>query len=151
MRFDPTTSRFFFSVIIRPLRFFCANVEFPDTLLQSSGVYSTPVQTNVISATQMQTAGVSATTMQLCGVPALTRTNAVIGLSLRQSTFSSLLYTAKKIQSTYTKAGFTSNPNDFTPKSKKFMPNSINPSRHPGLGLINSLSFCAINPELHKP
>ena len=57
----------------------------------------------------------------------------------------------KKIQSTYTKARFTSNPNDFTPKSKKIMPNSINPSRHPGLGLINSLSFCAINPELHKP
>ena len=55
----------------------------------------------------------------------------------------------KYLQSTCPKAGFTSDPNDFTPKSKNFTLDSNNPFHHPGLVLINSLSCRAINPEWH--
>ena len=102
-------------------------------------------QTDSISVTTMQTSGVYPTHVQLGWVSALMSMNAVIGISLRQSKFSSSVYPTKQIWYTCPKAGFTSNPNDFTPESKHFTPDSKNPFRHPGLGLINSLSFRAIN------
>ena len=85
--------------------------------------------------------------MQAGRVFDLTGTNYIVGISLRQSTFSSSLYTTKNVRSTCHKAGFTSNLNDFTPKSNNFRPDSINPFRHPCLGMIKSLSCRAINPD----
>ena len=57
-----------------------------------------------------------------------------------------LISSAKKSQSTCPKAGFTSDPNNFTLKSNNFMPDSKNPLRHPGLGLMNLISCREINP-----
>ena len=97
MIFEHTTSKVSFTdVIIRPLVFFYANGWVPATLLQSIIVSVTLFQTDGISATTMQAAGVSYTPVQLGGVSDLTRKHSVIGFSLRQSNFSSLLYTAKE-------------------------------------------------------
>ena len=62
-----------------------------------------------------------------------------------------LIGTTKNVLSTCPEAGFTSNTNDFTPKSNDFTPDSKNPFRQPSLGLIDSFSCCAINPESHLP
>ena len=57
--------------------------------------------------------------------------------------------TTKNILSTWSEDVFTSYPNNFKPESNSFTPNSNNPFCPPGLGLIKSLSSCAINPKLH--
>ena len=127
--FDPNTSRVYFSdVVIRPLCFLYANGGVPATLFLSGGVSATPVQIYFISDTPIQTFGVSATHVQSGGVSALTRTNAVIGFSLRQSTFYSSVYTAEKFWSTCLDSGFMSNPKNFMPKLNIFTPNSKIPS-----------------------
>ena len=129
-RTEPTTSRVsFYDVIIRPFRFFYTKGGVPVSLLQTGSVSATPLQTDGISNTPVQSGRVSA----------VTRMNDVIGFSLRKSTFYSSLYTMKIFQSTYPKAYFTSNPNNFKPESKNITTNSNNSLCHPGLGLIESL------------
>ena len=92
-----------------------------------------------------------ATPVQMVWVSALTRKNDVTDIYLRQSTFSSLVYTKKNIQYTCTEDGFTFNPNDFMPESNNFTSNSNNPFCHPGLGLINLISCHEIKPESQLP
>ena len=120
-------------VVIRLLRFFFANGRVPASLFQSGGISTTPVQTYVISATLIKTASVSATPVQLVRVSALMRTIYVIDFYIQQSTFSSLVL-LKNLISTCPKAGFMYDPNDFTPKSNNFTPDSKNPFRHPSVG-----------------
>ena len=131
-------------VVIRTMHFFYGNGWVPDTLLQLGGFSDTPEQTDGICATHMQISSVSTTLVKLGRVCALTHTIGGIGLSLRKSTFSSSV-----LQKNSNLPALR--PNNFMPKSNNFTPNSKSPSCHPGLGLINSSSFHAINPESRLP
>ena len=113
------------------------------------GLFFRRGQTDGIYAPPMQTSSVYKSLVQLVWVSVLTRTNAVIGISLWWSTFSSSVYATKNVKSTYSEAGFTSNSNYFTPKSNNFTPNSNDLFCHPCLGMIKWLSWRAINPESH--
>ena len=146
---EPTSSKSLFWTW--PLYHFVSSVDcrVSATLFWSSGVYATPMITYGIYTNPMQTAGVYATHVQSGWVSALTRTNVIIGFSLRQSTFSSLAYKTRNFRSTCHEDGFTSDPNDFTTKSKNLTPNSKNTFCNPILVMINSLSCRAINPESH--
>ena len=84
------------------------------------------------------------TNLKLGWVCVLTRTNAVIDISLRQSPFPSSAYRTKKGDSTCPETGCKSDSNDFTP-------NSNNPFHHPSFSLIKSISWREINPECHLP
>ena len=131
-------------VVIRTMHFFYGNGWVPDILLQLGGFSDTPEQTDGICATHMQISSVSTTLVKLGRVCALTHTIGGIGLSLRQSTFSSSV-----LQKNSNLPALR--PNNFMPKSNNSMPNSKNRFCHPCLVLINLSSCRTIKPGLHLP
>ena len=112
-------------MVIKPLRFFYDGGRVPTTYVQTDG----------ISATHRQTYGVSTTPVKYSWVSALRRMIDVIVISLWQSTFSSsVMWNISDI-----------------PAQRPYLRPIQTTFCHSGLGMINSLSFRTINPELHLP
>ena len=128
-----------FAPVVESLSLYCNQEASPPLLCKTDGIYATP----------MQTAGVSATPVQLGGVSAITRTISATALSLRQSNFSSLVL--QKCPIYLIRGQLYILPNQLYAQIKRLYAWFKNPFCRPGLGMINSLSCRAINPESHFP